>query len=50
MDQKQFEADELRYDAVLRNLELIGIELRSDHGNDFLGALRFTQATCDQRQ
>jgi uncharacterized protein with HEPN domain len=24
LDQKQFEADELRYDAVLRNLELIG--------------------------
>lgn len=24
MDQQQFEADELRYDAILRNLELIG--------------------------
>jgi uncharacterized protein with HEPN domain len=24
MDQEQFEADELRYDAILRNLELIG--------------------------
>jgi uncharacterized protein with HEPN domain len=24
LDQQQFEADELRYDAVLRNLELIG--------------------------